>query len=104
MENEKEIIRAVSTAGIIGTIAATIRALMAKNEKPAELLRNFLAGVLMAVFLGFLLRDSTMSNFWREIIIGVSAAFITSIWPLIELLVIRVVKKKSNDVVNSNLD
>lgn len=104
MENEKEIIRAVATAGIIGTIAATIRALMVKNEKPVERLRNFLAGVLMALFLGFLLRDSSISNFWREIIIGSGAAFITSIWPLIESLVVRFIKKKSNDVIDSNLD
>ena len=41
--DDKEIIQRVVTAGIIGTLAATIRALMAKNETTMQRVRNFIA-------------------------------------------------------------
>lgn len=96
MDN-KEIIQRVVSAGIIGILAATIRALMAKNETTMQRVKNFIAGVCMSLFLGFILREITLSNFWKEIIIGCSAAFISTIWPVIENFVLRFVKKKSDD-------
>lgn len=103
--NEKQqIIRTVATAGILGTITAAIRALLTKNESPVERLRNFLAGVFMAVFLGFVLRDAAISNFWKEIIVGCASAFISTVWPIIEKLVVKSVKKKGNDILRSDMD
>lgn len=100
--DDKEIIQRVVTAGIIGTLAATIRALMAKNETTMQRVRNFIAGVSMALLLGFILREITLSNFWKEIIIGSSAAFISTIWPVLESFVLRFVKKKGNDIIKDS--
>jgi hypothetical protein len=99
---DKDTIQKIVTAGILGTLAATIRALLTKNETPMQRVRNFLAGVCMAVFLGFILRDATLSNFWKEIVIGCSAAFISSIWPVLEIFVMKYVKKRSNDIIPDN--
>jgi hypothetical protein len=100
--DDREIIQRVITAGIIGTLAATIRALMAKNETTMQRVRNFIAGVSMALLLGFILRELTLSNFWKEIIIGCSAAFISTIWPVLESFVFRFIKKKGNEIIDDN--
>lgn len=100
--DDKEIIQRVVTAGIIGTLAATIRALMAKNETTMQRVRNFIAGVSMALLLGFILREITLSNFWKEIIIGCSSAFISTIWPVLENFVLKFIKKRGNDIVNNS--
>jgi ABC-type siderophore export system fused ATPase/permease subunit len=101
MDN-KEIIQRVVSAGIIGILAATIRALMAKNETTMQRVRNFIAGVCMALVLGFILREITLSNFWKEIIIGCAAAFISTIWPVLENFVTRFTKKKANDIIKDS--
>lgn len=96
-----DIIKAVTTAGIIGTLAATIRALLSKEESRAQRLRTFFAGVLMSVLLGLILRNTTMGEFMKEVIIGASGAFVSSIWPILERSVKNYVKKKGDDVVRN---
>lgn len=100
--DDKEIIQRVITAGIIGVLAATVRALLTKNETTMARIKNFIAGVLMSLLLGFLLRESTISNFWKEIIIGLSAAFVSSFWPLLERLVLKFINRKGNEFINNN--
>lgn len=97
-----EIIKAVATAGILGTLAATIRALLAKNESMGQRIRTFFAGVCMSVCLGFILRNSGISEMWKEIFVGMSAAFISSIWPILERIAKKYVQKKGDVEIHDN--
>lgn len=97
-ETEK-IIKAVTTAGILGTLAASIRALLVNNESPWQRIRTFFAGVLMSVFLGYVLMNSAIGEMYKALIYGGAAAFISTIWPLLEKIAKRWVIKKGNDVV-----
>lgn len=103
VETEK-IIKAVTTAGILGTLAAAIRALLVNNESPWQRIRTFCAGVLMSVFLGYVLMNTTMGEMYKSLIIGGSSAFVSTIWPLLERIAKRWVIKKGNDVVRDTND
>lgn len=94
MENPKELLKVLSTAALLGIGTAIIRALLVKNESFLEKVRTFAAGVVMAIVLGFILRNSSWSEMWKEIVIGSSSAFISSIWPLLERFVKSYVTKK----------
>lgn len=101
----EKILKEVSTAGILGILAAGVRALVVSNEKPMQKLRNFFAGVLMALFLGYVLRYSTFSEFSKSLIIGGMSAFISTVWEALEKLVKKWVTKKGNDVIsNTDID
>lgn len=101
MDSETEkIIKAVTTAGILGTLAAAIRALLVNNESAWQRLRTFFAGVLMSVFLGYVLMNSAVGEMYKALIYGGAAAFISTIWPLLERIAKRWVLKKGNDVVS----
>ena len=101
-KESEEILQKVVTAGILGTLAASIRALMVKNETIAQKLRNFVAGVFMSLLLGYILRDAKMQEMWKEVLIGIGAAFITTLWPELENGARRLFKKKIGDVVRDD--
>ena len=98
----KKIIDAGVTAGIIGLLGATIRALLT-NESPMQKVRTFVAGVVMSVLVGVILRDAAMSEMWKEIIVGACGAFVSSFWPVLEAGVKKIVKRKTDAVANNNL-
>lgn len=103
VDNETdEIIKAVTVAGIIGTLAATVRALLTKNETVAQRVRNFFAGVFVSVLIGYVLRGSALSEMWKEVFIAMSAAFISSVWPFLENIAKKWVQKKGNDVLRND--
>lgn len=97
--DRNEFMQSIATAGIVSTLAATIRALMTKNETLLQRVKTFVAGVCMGILIAILLMDAPLKEFWKEILIASSAAFISSVWPLLEKGVIKLVKKKTNDVI-----
>lgn len=99
--DDKEIIRGVITAGIIAILASTIRMLMAKQETTMQRVRNFVAGVFMGLLLGYILRYYE-NHLVKEVAIGLLSAFISSVWPILENFVVRITKKKTNDIVNDS--
>lgn len=101
LETEK-IIKAVTTAGILGTIAAAIRALLVTSESPWQRIRTFFAGVLMSLFLGYVLMNTPMGEMYKALIVGGASAFISTIWPILERIMKRWVTKKGNDVVRDS--
>jgi hypothetical protein len=101
MDKDK-LMQEIATGGIIGTLSATIRALMTNNETLLQRIKTFTAGVCMAILLAILLAEAPLKEFWKEMIIGAAAAFISSIWPLLERGVIKLVKKKTNDVIKNS--
>lgn len=98
-----ELIKDLVTAGLIGVVAATIKALMTKTENLPNLFRNFFAGVLFALLVGYILHTSTVSEMWKAIIIASSASFISSFWPLLEQLVRKYIIKKGKDVTDIDI-
>jgi hypothetical protein len=103
MDNEKEILQKVIIGGIIATMAATIRTLMVKGESPMQKVRTFVAGVCMGVMLAFILRNYG-DGFWKEIIIACASAFISSIYPVLEQIVLKFIKKRGNEYISNNND
>jgi sulfite exporter TauE/SafE len=99
MDDKETIFRAAATGGILGTLAATVRTLLANNEPPWQKIRNFVAGVIMSILVALLLRAST----WKEIIMAVCGAFVSSFWPLLEKQINKIIKKKTDAISNSDL-
>lgn len=99
--DKNELMKTLATAGIVSTLAATIRALMTKNETLLVRVKTFVAGVCMGMLIAILLIEAPLKEFWKEMIIAAASAFISSVWPLLERGVIKLVKKKTNDVVNN---
>lgn len=87
---------------IVGTLAASIRALLATKESPAQKVRTFFAGVLMAGLCAFILSTTPLSPFFRYLICGSMSAFVSTVWPILEKATAKWVKTKGNDV--SGLD
>jgi hypothetical protein len=99
-----EIIKAVTTAVILGSVAAAIRSLLVSNETLTQRIRNFFAGVFMAAFCGYALHFTDLSEFYKTIIVGVSSAFISTFWPVLERLAKRWLIKKGNNVISDSDD
>jgi hypothetical protein len=105
VDNETEkIIRAMTTAGIVGSLAAAVRALVVDRETPWQRVRTFFAGVFLSLFLGYALMDAPIGEFYRTLIIGGRASFISTIWPILERLAKKWVTKKGENVVSNNDD
>lgn len=101
MADDKDWIKTVITSGILGTLSAGIRTLLTKNETTVQKISNFFAGVIASVVIGFIIRNTNLSEFWRELIASASGAFISQVWPNIESFVKRFVNKKSNDILGN---
>jgi uncharacterized membrane protein len=97
-----KIIKAVTTAGILGGLTAAVRALIVSNEKPMQKVRTFFAGVFISLFLGYVLMHTEMSEFYKSLIIGGSSAFISTVWPTLERLAKKYVSKKGGEVVSDS--
>lgn len=105
MSDEKETIEVIVTGTLLGTIAAAITALLTKDEKPMQKIRNFIAGALLSFLVSFISRNSNLSDTWREIIIILSGAFVSSFWPSLEIFVKKYINKKQNELLNNhNMD
>lgn len=102
MDDRDAFFKAAASSGIIGTLAASIRALLS-NEGIWQKLRTLVAGVLIAMLVGVILRNSHWSELLKEAIVAISAAFVSSYWPLLEKQVNRLIKKKTDGVINSDL-
>jgi LytS/YehU family sensor histidine kinase len=94
---EDELIRIIATGGMIGVVAALIRALLVKQEPPQQRIRTFFAGVLSSVLLSYLLRESSLSNVYKEGLMTCSSAFISTVWPALERIFVKWVNKKGTD-------
>lgn len=104
-QTTKDIIQKVAIAAIIGVMGASIRALLAKPEPKMQMIRTFFAGVFMAVLLGIILRNSEMSQTFKDGILAASSAFVSTIWPVFERGALKFFTKKVDNVVsNSNVD
>jgi hypothetical protein len=103
MDDKETIFRAAATGGILGTLAATVRTLLANNEPPWQKIRNFVAGVIMSILVALLLRASTWNETLKEIIMAVCGAFVSSFWPLLEKQINKIIKKKTDAISNSDL-
>lgn len=105
MEKEfEEIVKRVSVGGLIGLMAATIRFLLKSGESIWTKTKIFLAGVFLALLLSMILVYSNVSTFWQNILCGAGAAFVSTIWPVIEKGVVDLIKiffkKKQQDIDN----
>lgn len=103
MDDKETIIRAAATAGIIGTMAATVRALLSSNENIWQKIRTLAAGIILSILVGLILRNTTMSELWKEIIVGICGAFVSSFWPLLEKQVNKFIKKKTDVLSNTDV-
>lgn len=83
---------------MIGVVGAAIRALLVKEEKLLDKMKNFAAGVLGSLLVGYVLRNTTLSDVWKETVCGCIAAFISTMWPVMEKLFIKWFTKKGNDI------
>lgn len=100
--DKNELMQKLATAGIVGTLAALIRALMTKNETLLQRVKTFTAGVCMAILIAILLLDAPLKEFWKEIIIGAASAFVSTLWPLLENFVVKIFKKKTDAIIKNN--
>jgi hypothetical protein len=104
-EQTEKIVKAVTTAGILGALAGGVTFLLSE-EPPAKKLRTYCAGLLMALFTGYALMYTTLNEFYKTLIIGSLTAFISTIWPVLETgskkLVSKWFSKKANDIPNSD--
>lgn len=103
LDNKESIITAAATAGIIGTMAATVRALLSNNENIWQKLRTLAAGIIMSVLVGLILRNTSLTELWKEIIVGICGAFVSSFWPLLEKQVNKFIKKKTDVISNTDI-
>lgn len=98
----KKLIETVTTAAILATLSATVKAMLSKEENMWAKIRTFIAGVCTGLLVGFLLRDS--NHITREVAVMVSSAFISTAWPLLENLVKKYIAKKGEKLTNGNND
>ena len=99
-----EEIKAFISVIIVGTIAASIRALMVSNETPIQKVRTFFAGVLMSALCAFILTTTAFSALWRYLITASFSAFISTVWPILEKITTNTLKKKGKDVSDIHID
>jgi hypothetical protein len=95
-----EMLKAAAPAGIIGTLTALVRALVVQGETPMQKVRTFIAGVVLSIFVGIILDKVDWKEWTKLAVIGSSGAFVSTIWPTLEVLVKKFVRKKGNDVIN----
>lgn len=103
MSDEKEeIIKTLATSLMISIMAAAIRSLMVKQETLLQKIKTFMASVLMGMLMGYILRNSSISQLWTETIISCTVAFFSSVWPVMEKLFVKWIGKKAKDVLPDN--
>lgn len=84
---DKKLIDTLVSGGIIATLGATIRALMAGKEPNLQRAKNFIAGVLCGLLITYILRNADWNKLLKEMFIGGCSAFIATYWQPLELFV-----------------
>lgn len=103
-DQKEEIVKVITSSGMIATLAALARALVVKKEKILERLRILFASVCIGVLAGIIVNTVDMSTFKKTLIISTCSAFGSSLWPEVEKLILKFLKKgdKINDVLHNN--
>jgi ABC-type uncharacterized transport system permease subunit len=94
MDEKDKIIQSLLTGAMIATMAATVRALIVKGESNVQRIRTLLAGVLLGTLVSYILRNIHMADYLKDILVACSAAFVSTLWPVIEKKFLRWVDKK----------
>jgi hypothetical protein len=82
---------------LVALLAASITALMSPDKPLMTRIRTFIAGVLFGVLLSLILRSSTLSPMWKDVFISGGAAFISTLWPILEKVFRHYTIKKTKD-------
>lgn len=100
MDNElQKIADACIKAAILASMAAAIRALLVVDKNFRHIVKTFIAGILFGVCIAWIMVDSRLGNMWKDIIIAVCGAFASTVFPLVEKLVLKYITKKGEKVV-----
>jgi uncharacterized membrane protein len=104
VDNEtKEIIKTISLSGIVATLGATVRALLAPKEEPIwRTVRTLLAGIFFGILIGLIFMNTQMSPFMKTALTAVAGSFVATLWPLLERLSKKFLIKKANDLGSTN--
>lgn len=100
--NIEELIKRVTLGALIGTMGATIRAFLAKNETLWTKVKIFFAGVFFALLCSMILVNSAIPTMYQNMICGAAGSFVSTLWPLVEKGVVSFtaifIKKKTKDI------
>lgn len=101
-DDREEIIKTLITSAMISIMAAAIRALMVNKESLVQKAKTLIASVLMGMLMGYILRNSSLGQLWKDTFISCTAAFFSQVWPLLEKIFIKWLGKKAKDVLDSD--
>lgn len=85
---------------IMSTLAATVTAMLSKEEKPQAKVKTFIAGVCCGLLLTLLLMNFQLAQGWKDSIIAAGSAFVSTFWPVVGRWFTKYVKKKGDDIIS----
>lgn len=97
MDDKDKLIQTILTGAMISFMAALVRALLNRKETWPQKVAIFIASVALGTLVGYLLRNATMSNFYKEVLVACTSGFSATVWPVIEKKFTKWVDKKEVD-------
>lgn len=103
-DNKDEIFKAITQGGMIAILSALVRALMPRKEPIIVTIRVFFASVSFGILIAIILVNTDYKPFYKECAVSVATAFGYSLWPVLEKMVLKWLKKgdKINDILHSD--